>query len=48
MVNSVHFGEYGWDNINQMLDPAFNVKTAYMIYQQRGWNAWYAVEGILW
>lgn len=47
-INTVHYLTDGWTQLNQIYNPVFNAQIAYVIYQQRGWRAWYSVEGILW
>lgn len=42
-----HCSKVGGD-VNALYDPETNVRLASQIYAGRGWNAWYAVQGILW
>ncbi len=46
-INEVHLDMVG-GNLNALYDPDTNIRVAASIYSGRGWNAWYAVRGILW
>lgn len=38
-IGCIHFGKYGidWDNWD---DPEVNIRTAYLIYREKGWEPW--------
>ena len=46
-INEVHLAKVG-GNVNALYDPETNIRVASSIFAGRGWNAWYAVRGILW
>jgi soluble lytic murein transglycosylase-like protein len=46
-INEVHLAKVG-GNVNALYDPETNIRVASTIFAGRGWNAWYAVRGILW
>lgn len=46
-INEVHLAKVN-GNVNALYDPETNIRLASQIFAGRGWNAWYAVRGILW